>query len=63
MLTKLIYAYFHLLDWLHIYRKGCSKGHDFEYIITHYEGKVMFFEHCTRCKHTEGMIDSGETLL
>ena len=51
------------MDWLHLYRKGCGKGHSFEYIITQYEGKVMFFEHCTRCKYTEGMVDSGETIL
>ena len=63
MLRKLVYAYFHLLEWLHIYRKGCSKGHEFEYIVTEYQGKVMFFEHCHRCKYTEGMVDSGETLL
>lgn len=63
MLRKIVYAYFYLLEWLHIYRKGCSKGHEFEYIVTEYQGKVMFFEHCHRCKYTEGMVDSGETLL
>lgn len=63
MLTKIVYAYFSVLDWLHIYSRGCSKGHDFEYIVTQYEEKIMFFKHCTRCKYTEGMIDSGETLI
>ena len=63
MLSKIVYVYLVFLERLHIYKKGCTKGHSFEYIVTHYEDKIMFFEHCTRCKYTEGMIDSGETLL
>lgn len=57
MLGKLIYYYFLFKDWLYLFRKGCLQSHDFEYIVTEYNGRSMFFEHCTRCHYTQGMLE------
>ena len=56
MINKIVIKYLEFREWLHLHDKGCLKGHDFEYIVTQYEGKPMFFEHCTRCKYTEGSL-------
>ena len=48
--------YLHLKEWLFLLRKGCLRSHDFDYILTDYKDKKMFFMHCVRCNYTEGMI-------
>lgn len=55
-LNKLVLLYLHFKEWLYLFKKGCLKSHDIDYIVTSYEGKSMIFEHCVRCKYTEGMI-------
>lgn len=57
MINKIVYAYFNFLDWYNLFKSGCLKEHDFEYILTEYNGNKMFFEHCTRCKYTQGMLE------
>jgi hypothetical protein len=59
MVRILVLWYFHFKDWWFLFRKGCLKSHDFDYIVISKEDYDMFFEHCTRCHYVQGISERG----
>lgn len=54
MVKKIIYAYLLFIDWFYLFKSGCLKKHDFDYIVTSYRGNDMFFQRCRKCNYVEG---------
>ena len=59
MLNKLIILYFHFLDWLYLFIKGCNKSHDFDHYVIEYKESMLFVSHCKKCKYTEVLTDDN----
>jgi len=50
------------LDWINLFKNGCLKMHNFQYISTKYNDRNMFFKNCKSCGYTEAFYEPGRLL-